>query len=483
MLSILLIKFFLCLLLLSNNLHAHSTTQTTRDFNKLVERSNFFDTKTPFPTTQNKILSITQADPEKSSLILRDAKETYPLIHPQTLLLLRKFLTLKRTIGTTPERQIYKKLSLNSFIKRLITKRPLMFMTHKDTYLLRDGSRGSGGFEKIGTEQESLPLTLSNYLSYDEMQLSAMIGISSPTFFINNGNRNNNSIKAPDGTYEERGIYAGLVGARFEKPGFMEWQHMIITPEQNTTENGYGIKTIRSTPRSKILRLWMNFYKQIFPTFYEAQNSSSGRFLLLQKNMYLDTAVYKKRLQMVLEPFLTDANNRGNKLNKKVYCHAVGLGLGVWQISHHQAKLMLDAYTNMLKSNNFPNISDLDFSWFPQNCQAHAGIKRASSNIKIHFSHRNPADKLEKENDGKLLMAMYAWDSNAYPGNEYWAGLLSASGDPAAACCSTIAELQNPLINILLASKCIYSQVKKPLKRPACHKMYSQKKSDIFKEG
>ena len=36
----------------------------------------------------------------------------------------------------------------------------------------------------------------------------------------------------------------------------------------------------------------------------------------------------------------------------------------------------------------------------------------------------------------------YAWDGNAFPGNEYWLGMLTASGDPAAACCSNMPELQ-----------------------------------------
>lgn len=76
--------------------------------------------------------------------------------------------------------------------------------------------------------------------------------------------------------------------------------------------------------------------------------------------------------------------------------------------------------------------------------------------ITIHFSKRNTADKLTGRDTGKLLVAMYAWDGNAYPGNEYWAGPLTASGDPAAAC-STIAELQNPEINHKVSSKQLFT--------------------------
>ncbi len=67
--------------------------------------------------------------------------------------------------------------------------------------------------------------------------------------------------------------------------------------------------------------------------------------------------------------------------------------------------------------------------------------------IRVKFTRRNPAEKFGEGEDGQLLVLSYAWDGNAFPGNEYWVGSLSASGDPAAACMSTIGELHNPLVN------------------------------------
>ena len=370
-------------------------------------------------------------------------------------------------------------------------------MTSDDQYLLNNGHDGLGGFEIIGSPSESLPqddtyaepmnfimkktdktLSMSHLLSYDEMQLSAFFSVAVPTYFINSGSRGNQGIRDKTGSFQETGVYIGSVGARFERPGCMEWAHMIVTPSQNTVERGYGVAADPRNPRTLLLRMWAKFYftnapgidvdmlgPPVFPTYEEVQGlrqsdpeGFSARYVDVMRaseECYLDKLLYKKRIRLIAESFLLEANERAKEASSpdalvQAYAHVVGLGLGVWQLHTLQATLLVEAYADVLHDVPLPYLSDVDFSWvtcsdcggarhgevFPRSC--------AGNDIVIHFSRRDPAEKLEA---GKLLVAQYAWDSNSYPGNEYWLGMLSASGDPAAACCSLISELQNPFVH------------------------------------
>eukprot|EP01084_Bolivina_argentea_P098032 176214_1 len=137
-------------------------------------------------------------------------------------------------------------MTLIEFFDRIATKRAVVFHKKYDSYMLRNGRKGASNWEAIGTEFESMDDTvdgstplLNNYLSYDELLVSALCGISSPTHFINNGNRHNKGHKGDD-TYPLEAIYMGLVGARFEKQYNMEYSLMIVAKDQNKSLRGYG---------------------------------------------------------------------------------------------------------------------------------------------------------------------------------------------------------------------------------------------------
>ena len=411
----------------------------------------------------NRLKAVTQAPfeypPEEIEAMAAGARL---IIAEEAVHLARAFLKLRREHGSAAERAVYEKMSLPDFLDKLFRKRPLMFMNEADDFLLRDGrTRGRGGFDTI----EKSPLLLSEYNSYPEMQLAALLGASTETFFINNGRRNNMGQHDTPGGFEARGVYIGLVGARFERPGFMEWQHLTVTPEQNTAANGYGPEADPESWVSRTLAPWAQCYREgeeqrwYFPDYETASQDASGKFLPFQRGgqtCYLNTAAYKHRMRLIAEPFLLEANERAKAAGTSAYVIAVGYGIGVWALEEakeQQAKLIIAAFADVISDNGLPHISDLCFSWYPDSC-THCGsagngevLQSGDNQIRIHFNRENPMEPLSGPHAGKLLVASYAWDGNSYPGNEYWIGALDASGDPAAACCSLISELQNPDVN------------------------------------
>ncbi len=409
----------------------------------------------PIPTHNNRIATLGQTD-EIRGQIVKQAKETHPILHAKVWAFIDKFLDLKRMLGTKVEEKLYSTMTKEDFVQRLLEKRPYTFWKQSDDVKLQNGKQIDNAtqlFDEIKDAPLTAEINLKDYLSYDEMQLAAYLGVSTPTFFINNGNRHNMSLTDAL-SFEKSGVYVGMVGARFERPNHMEDCHMIVRPDRDSSND--------------LNRLWGEFIFSLqfcrLPSYKEASaeyKANKGRYIQLQDNLgnpvYFDTLVYRLAMTLRLEAFLLDANARAQKEGKLAYLHLVALGCGEWShvegthLAYAFQNIQVGIYYELLQKHKLANIGTLNFSRFDQMDkiyqlkQLHVeGAKRA---IEIEFSKRNPADTLEGKDQKKLLIAMYECNSNSYPGNEFWINVLNTSGDSAAASCSTIAELQNPLVN------------------------------------
>lgn len=261
--------------------------------------------------------------------------------------------------------------------------------------------------------------------------LGSLIGVSGKSFFINDGARGNCGRHGKEGTFEERGVIMGLVGARFERMGRMD--SVFCLPRSNETRMDEGVRGL-------------------FLEFFGVERDLK----VVNGERRFDRTVYRARMRVTAEILLCEANLRAleDDAGRTAYVYVVGLGLGVWEHDDCQVEEYVRAFIEAIQELDVPRISTIEFAWIhipdecsevPSKCQDEITKAASEKGIKVLFSKRNPAAKLEGE--GELLVLSYAWDGNSHPGNEYWQGSLMGSGDPAAACMSTIGELHNPLVN------------------------------------
>ncbi|KAI0427187.1 hypothetical protein F5Y09DRAFT_38224 [Xylaria sp. FL1042] len=371
--------------------------------------------------------SVANFDPET---VKNDALNTRIVVHSRFPRLVQRFLEHKKLHGSSVEKAFYHVgLTWQQQIARLVEKRSLVFMNGSDLTVLRSGQRiGSAYMEwdRVGTEEEkhNKHLFLKDYLSYDEIMLSSLIGVSGPSFFINDGRRDNIGLPGKVGEFEPRGVIIGLVGARFERKDRMDSAFV-------SQDDGNPIQ------HPELRDMFFDFFGQ-------RRNPA----------LTFDDAVYKARIHVTADILFLDASQRAKAAGKKAYVYVVGLGLGVWAWhgSDNQSLLYVEAFIESLNQlgDSLSHIGIVEFAWIKEVL----GFKQRSMTfgasqtvIDVKFSRRNPAEKLRGADENHLLVLSYAWDGNAFPGNEYWLGSLSATGDPAAACMSTISELHNPIVN------------------------------------
>lgn len=430
------------------------STPTPTNLAQIIKRSEAFPINFPVKTVRCSSLRDRGIG---TDILEMNANSVYPLIHEAMLPLLARWLKHKRTHGSAIERAMYQDMGLVQFIHRLLEKRAVHFFGANDKWKLIDGKTGVQGWENVGTDHEKEPLVLTKCLSYDEIKLSAMVAMSSHTEFINDGSRENRGVVSPDpDSIQPRGVILGVVGTRFSRPRVMEYQDILITPLQNTVDNGYGPTATPNSEDAHDLRVvWSKFYGEDYHPLHEeavkrVKSKDNKRYLSLCNETIFDIENYMKRTLLTVEIILLEANTRAEKQNTTAFIHVVGFGLGVWRIIQDQEIYFLKTFEIAIKKMNkkLRYVSDIMFAYFNQQKCGDAGNGDYLGDIRIHFALREPHSKLFRPTDAnKLLVVTYAWDGNALPGNEFWCGYLSSSGDPAAACSTQIAELHTARIN------------------------------------
>ncbi|XP_011212111.2 uncharacterized protein LOC105232183 isoform X3 [Bactrocera dorsalis] len=432
------------------------------DIKSFIKKSSNFPVE--FGTNTCRVISQPK---ERYPEIEKQIASAYPIIHERVLALYLAFLEHKCKYGNDIERTFYNGMTLTALVQRLLEKRCVVFMGAADSYLLLNGQEGFGGFHDVGTSAESGKLRLKHVLSYDEIKLSAFLSVSSHTEFLNDGNRFNCGVIEEDKSkIEPSGVVVGMIGGRFEVPDVMEWQDIVITPMQNTKAHGYGQNTSELEQTDKRIvgyrQLWTSFYEARDQLFEQVCALDTPRYYKVPNTKFIfDNMLMKRRYAISFDTLLLEANVRGALAEKQVYLHVVGFGLGVWRVVQHQYKIFLATFGERLLT-LAPRLTHIDvvhFSHFKENA---CGVlydgtvltaeTHPKGGIKIEINNRNPAEKLPAEYENALIVESYAWDGNALPGNEFWLGSLSGSGDPAAACSTLIAELHNPHINSKLVN-------------------------------
>lgn len=355
--------------------------------------SNIAKLKVKPPISSN---SIRNFDP---SMVGEDAANTHIVVHPRFPSLVEAFLAHKRKHGSKYEKELYSdsdKFTWRDEVKRLIEKRPLVFMGAHDHTVLRDGTMLQGSttreWDRNGTaaQTKNTVLKLDDYLSYDEIMLGSLVGVSGPSFFLNDGNRYNNGRRGATGTFRDRGIIIGLVGARFERASRMDSIFVLRTPSSSLP------------PQHPALT-------KIFETFFGQERNPDVEF---------NVEMYKARIRISADVLLLEAHDRAAEAEGKAYVYVVGLGLGVWQYNSAQARYYVEAFGQALEELDLAHIGTVEFGWInsvPDPTMKTIVAVGARKDIKVIFSRRNPAEKLETD---ELLVLSYAWDGNAFPGKE-----------------------------------------------------------------
>lgn len=405
------------------------------------------------------------------------ARNTRPFLSTSIWNILTEFMNFMRNLPGEEGKNykiVYENFTQSDLVKRLLFKRPVVFCEPILSCMRFDEGpiRGNYNFYDVATsldsdEPKGKPW-LREYISYDEILLSSLICMSTPTFYVSDGSiRNWNKISTSP--HIERGILCGLVGATNTKINFLENRFI------------YPLQPNHSNEVHKSDEFWIKYvYREAFPEGKIPTQDEVNQFPEIYGKIYsgdINMVYFEKRLMFSIIPFIEEASARGVEIGKNVFCSVPPIGAGVWagQIdSDIIRRLIIEGVIKYLDDNfDYAKFNRLAALVLPKTDLSFYSSLRPSKKVReikinddatvsiffyapkdhkitIFNQVRYVAELLPKGFENCLSIAGYAWDGNSYPGNEYWKAYL-CSFDPQAIYCSLLGQFQNPEVNTKIA--------------------------------
>src|SRR4030095_5673051 len=164
-----------------------------------------------------------------------------------------------------------------------------------------------------------------------------------------------------------------------------------------------------------------------------------------------DKCIYKRYMELVLRPFFVDGNNRAQKTSQKAYFHIIGLGAGAWGVKNSnrtdscmQDQCIIDVCLKIIEDRDFSDISDLDFSWLNEGVY---NIRGKNFEWEGRKSTKFFNEEITLNKNKKIRVRISRRDPAELLVGEDRMGNLNMSGDPAAICCSSAAQMHTPHMN------------------------------------
>lgn len=378
-------------------------------------------------------------------------EHSYPIITNTGLNIINTFIDLIKDSKNQKEKRT---TSTKKQLIRLINNKPVMFSIKLNKWILKNDFNVIMSMNQWEPENKSSDININEYMTLFEMELSSLIVYSICTPLLNRGSK-----KDPfniDNYHQKEGIIICLPRFICDKPTFFDWKYLLIDPNFNLENNGYGNKN------NKYLNLWSVIYNMdIFPRYSDvipdpidptlstnvitnfAIDYNFPKYIKLDshREIFFNLHAYISKIKFFAKIFLLEANYRAFFYKKNVFCH---ITIPYFNILNDilQWNIYVETWKQIFIQGNYKYIDKLYFSTDLVQKDIRDNNFIFSSD-RISCGNRLPYEILD---DRLLLIKCVEYDPCSYIGNEFYEGTYD-NDNSLSAFNTFISYLGNPDIN------------------------------------